>query len=166
MAWNEGNGMVGIFSKKLLSMTYCSTVSPSNNYGYFFKKPYFSNKNFGWQYLCIGLQGLLVTSNSYWFLKQQKPSFFQSFFWSTKKILPAIPSLATWSQWGFHCWWLPLVMISVIQGWTMVAQRQKGKPMKPNISKQKRVAGVEGGVAGTACLGGWHNGSVRKESTM
>ena len=36
----------------------------------------------------------------------------------------------------------------------MVAQRQKGKPMKPNISKQKRVAGVEVVLLVPASLGG------------
>ena len=76
-AWHETRGMAwcyyymvtgsvflcrfdsGIFSKKLLSMTYCSTVSTSNSYGIFSKSI---------------------------FLKQQKPFFFQSFFCFFQKI--------------------------------------------------------------------------------
>lgn len=120
----------------LLTVLLCQ---PPNSYGILSKSIFLRlTKNpcnfFGWQS----------------FFNQTEKTFFFNHVFGWQKKTRKIPSLATWSQWGFHCWWLPLVMISVIQGWTMVAQRQKGKP----ISKQKRVTGVEGGVAGTCIFGG------------
>ena len=161
MVWNEGNGMVlllhgdrKIFQKvtEYYLLFYCVNLQIVT---VFFQKAYF----LGWQ----KIPAIFLVDNHF-SIRRRRPSF--SIIFLVDKKNPKNPFPGDLESMRFSLLVAALghdIGHPGVNNGCSTAEREANEA---NISKQKHVAGVEGGVAGTVCLGGWHNGRVRKESTM